>query len=336
MRAVARGKTGWTRKMAVRLSVGFVLLFPPVAGHLDLPLTGATPPATLPASAHRESDRTYKLDLLDKLASPPQLIVFGGSRGTRFDPKRLQQRTGLRTFNAAFSNGRPTDAWGFTCYSLQRAPNVKLHCLWAIQPSIFYQKVLDPGLLQDPRLSRYFPQQMLDDAVPDQIAYVALDLPLFWSPGEFIDDGRMVTNWYDTLESQGRTLDQSLRQYIAAQLGSGHGTGQRTSWGLNQRYFAMTLGLFNSVGVTPVLVMMPTHPVAIAGLGAAAWEKKRVRLLHFLRFLQRTYHFVVLDYSRIESFHGDPNAFYDGVHIKKENADRIIDAAVRAAPQAFQ
>ena len=291
-------------RLAARLSVGFILMFPPAAGHVDLPLTHATPPASLPASAHRASDRTYKLDLIDNLKAPPELIVFGGSRGTRFDPSLLGRKTGLRTFNAAFSNGRPTDAWALTCSCLERAPKVKLHCLWAIQPSVFYQKVLDPGLLQDKRLARYFPQKLLDEAVPDQVAYVALGLPLFWSPGQFASNGLMTNNWYDYLESQGRTLDQSLRQYVAAQLANRHGTGQRRdSWGLNQQYFAMTLGLFNSIGVTPVLVIMPTHPYVIRAMGEQAWEDRRLRLLRFLRFLSRDDRIAVLDYSRIESFH---------------------------------
>lgn len=311
-------------------------MFPPAAGHLDLPITHATPPASLPASAHRASDRTYKLDLINHLKSPPQLLVFGGSRGTRFDPRLLEKLTGLRTFNAAFSNGRPTDDWALTCYCLQRAPDVKLHCFWAIQPSIFYQKVLDPGLLQDPRLARYFPQKMLDDAVPDQIAYVARGLPLFWAPSEFAADGLMTNNWYDYLASQGRTLDESLRQYVAAQIANRHGTGQRTSWGLNQMYFAMTIGLFNSIGVTPVLVIMPTHPYVIQALGAAQFERRRVRLLNFLEFLKEKYRIAVLDYSHISSFHGDPNAFYDGVHVTEKNANLIARAAVRAVPAAFR
>jgi hypothetical protein len=40
--------------------------------------------------------------------------------------------------------------------------------------------------------------------------------------------------------------------------------------------------------------------------------------------------------SRISAFHGDPSAFYDGVHAKQPNADRIIRAAVHAVPAAFK
>ena len=102
------------------------------------------------------------------------------------------------------------------------------------------------------------------------------------------------------------------------------------------RYFAMTLGLFNSIGVTPVLVLMPTHPLVIQSMGDAQWNQRRIVLLDYLRSLAQVYRVAIVDCSRIESFHGDPNAFYDGVHIKKENADRIIDTVVRAVPQAFR
>ena len=49
---------------------------------------------------------------------------------------------------------------------------------------------------------------------------------------------------------------------------------------------------------------MPTHPYVIRAMGEQAWEERRLRLLRFLRFLSRDDRIAVLDYSRIESFHG--------------------------------
>ena len=97
-----------------------------------------------------------------------------------------------------------------------------------------------------------------------------------------------------------------------------------------------TLGLFNSMGVTPVLVVMPTQPEVIAAMGTAQFERRRVGVLKFLGSLRPRYRFALLDYSYIESFGGDPSAFYDGVHIMTKNADLITEAAVKAVPQAFK
>jgi hypothetical protein len=332
-----RSRTESVRRLAARVSVAFMLLFPlGAATHADVPLSHSPLPG-LPPSAWRASDRTFKLDLIEKMAKPPQLIIFGGSRGTRFDPALFEQLTGLRTFNAAFSNGRPTDAWAFTSYLVQHEHVKRLHCFWALQPSSFYQKQMDVGLLTDERLARYFPETLLQEQVPKQIAYAALGLPLFWSPSEYGADGHMTWNWYDDRLAHGYTLQESLTQYIASQQSVHHGTGTGVrEWGLNQLYFAQTLGLFNSMGITPVLVMMPTHPEVIAAMGQARYARK-VRVFHnFLDVLRHRYRFALLDYSYIDSFGGDPSAFYDGVHVMQSNADRIVRAAVKAVPQAFQ
>jgi hypothetical protein len=320
--------------MTARIGVSFVLMFP-ATGALDVPTTQSTPPP-LPVSVCKPSDRTFKIDLIEKMRKPPQLIIFGGSRGTRFDPAHFTAATGLRTFNAAFSNGRPTDAWAFTAFLMQQEQVTKLRCFWALQPSTFYQKQMDIGLLTDQRLARSFPQSLLADQVPKLIAYAGLGLPLFWSPGEYSDNGLMTNNWYDYRMAHGFALEESLRQYIASQQTVTHGTGQRRDWGLNQEYFAQTLGLFNSMGTTPLLVMMPTHPEVIAAMGAARFDRKRRAFHRFLDLLRHKYRFALLDFSHIESFGGDPSGFYDGVHVTRENADRIIDAALAAAPQALR
>lgn len=49
-----------------------------------------------------EEDRRAKLDLIDRLASPPELVVLGNSRARQADPAFLEELTGLRHgFNAA-------------------------------------------------------------------------------------------------------------------------------------------------------------------------------------------------------------------------------------------
>ncbi len=323
------------RHVLARLGVGFVLMLPAAAGHYAVPLAHSTPPP-LPASAARPSDRTFKLNLMQKMPKPPQLIIFGGSRATRFDPVLFQKLTGLTTFNCAFSNGLPTDAWAFTSFLMQQDHVKKLYCFWAIDPITFYSKQMDVGLLTDPRLARYFPEKELERQVPKQIAYAARGLPLFWDPSEYIADGQMTYNQYDSRLAHGFTLQKGLQLYISTQLGKRVATGKPGYWNLNQQYFVQTLGLFNSMGVTPVLVVMPTQPEVIAAMGKAQFERRRVSVLNFLESLRPRHRFALLDYSYIQSFGGDPTAFYDGVHIMVKNADLIIEAAVKAVPQAFK
>ena len=324
------------RRALATLGVSFILMSPSLGDRIDLTKPGASPPP-LPEAALVDSDRTYKLDLIEAMEKPPQLLIFGGSRATRFDPAYFEQVTGLRAFNAAFPVGRPSDAWAITRYCLQRHPRIRLRCFWAIQPSLFQDRQMDPGLVQDQRLSRAFDQQTIDEAAAEQIATMGEDKPALWTPPGYAEDGRLIYNYYDYLESQGRTLDTAIRQWVSLMLGhQPEKPYQGTSWRPNQLYFARTLALMNSIGVRPVIVIMPTHPQGIELLGEEVWRTQQERLHDALDELATRYDFALLDYSRIESFDGDPNNFYDGVHVKAENARRIVDAAVRDAPDALR
>src|SRR5205814_2373867 len=56
------------------------------------------------------TDRPAKAKLVDRLAAPPELVVFGSSRALKIDPAYLQRKLGLRGFNAGVSDGEPEDA----------------------------------------------------------------------------------------------------------------------------------------------------------------------------------------------------------------------------------
>ena len=281
------------------------------------------------------SDRTYKADLIAKLPKPPQLLFLGGSRSMRFEPAYAQKLTGLRGFNAAFQNARPEDAWAFVNLLYQRSPTTRLRVFWGMQPNLFYDRDMDPGLLQDPRLSRFFP--------PELLAQQAANLPQTRAQmpkvnvlkrRRYLADGALVWNQYDVFEAQGRTLDQSLTEYIRLALkhtGSGHSRGVVPR---AEVYFEKTLALLNEHGTSPLLVLMPVHPRVLAAVPSV--ERSLALFKAKLAELARKYTFSVLDMTHIESFGGDPTQFYDGVHIKVSNARRMIATAVRKAPRAFK
>ena len=91
----------------------------------DDPVVPTVPVWKLSSYVNRGWDRSFKCDLVEELSSPPQVVVFGGSRGLRMDPRTVRKLTGLRTFNAAFHNGHPEDAWAFTNWLLSGTPTVR-------------------------------------------------------------------------------------------------------------------------------------------------------------------------------------------------------------------
>jgi hypothetical protein len=291
-----------------------------------------------PAKLVVRSEISYKADLVEKLARPPQLVFIGGSRCERFDPVYAHRKTGLRSFNLATTNSHPEGAWALANWLLKRSPGTRLRWVWGINSTALDDRDLDPALLQDSRFSWYF-----DDALlRGQRKFLPHTASLM--PQRSRLDGRRYSrygllkwNTYDRYLEGGGKLSASLRHYVerafARRLLPGRGVigGTRASW-----YFEKTLELLNQHGTTPVLVVMPVQPAVQALLHMQGWMKGYEHLLTYLQRLSGQYRFRVVDVSRISSFRGDPGEFYDGVHITRKNSDRVIDTLVAQAGDALR
>jgi len=277
-------------------------------------------------------DRTFKCDRLERLPEPPELVVLGGSRAQRFQPSQFERLTGLAAFNFALQNLRPEDAYAIARFLFGRAPDVKLRCFWAVQVTTFSDTPLHPGLLAEDRLTQFLPDALI-------AAQRALDAgvaahEMTWKDA-YSSRGALISNSYDRTEARGIGFDRVMQGYLERMLPkvaapSPHGRGRAKS------YFEKTLRLFNLHDVAPVLVIMPYHPQALAAFRAAGWQDKLDALQAYLRRLQGRYAFRVLDYTEIDSFDGRDDAFYDGAHVKRENARRIVRQVVADLPGAFR
>jgi len=282
------------------------------------------------------TDRAIKLDLLTHLPKPPQLLIFGGSRATRFEPSRFQQLTGLRGFNLAFQNGRPEDAWAFVNFIHTRYPHLRLHVVWFIHVEAFREQGLSPGLIQDRRLSRWLPPALVS-AEQEKLPRTAAEMPKGRDLAltRYGPDGVVLYNRYDQEVARGRRLSRSLDTSIATVL-KRYTTTTASLFPRSERYFQKTLGLLNKMGSTPAVVFMPLHPRLLAAVRPAGWDQRHREVTAYLDGLQKDYRFSLLDLSELSSFGGDANAFYDGYHVKQANARKLIDTVVARCPEAFK
>ena len=279
------------------------------------------------------SEIAFKADLVEKLARPPQLIFFGGSRCQRFDPVYARRKTGLASFNLALSNSHPEGAWALANWLYDRRPGTKLRWVWGVNSATFSDRDLDAALLQDQRFNWYFDDALLR-AQREFLPQTVAQMPQ-WSrlnKRRYARDGRLVWNTYDRYLEIGGTLDKSLDRYIATAIAKlkkaePHGDGRSRS----RTYFEKTLRLFNDHGTTPVIVVMPVHPRVLTALRPYSRDRGHAQLLAYLHGLQKRYHLKVVDLTELSSFGGDEDGFYDGVHISRENSDRVIDALVERA-----
>ena len=292
-------------------------------------------------AAHRKplfvrTDRAVKLKLLTQLPKPPQLLIFGGSRATRFEPSYFQRLTGLRGFNLAFQNGRPEDAWAFVNFIHQRYPKARLRVVWFIHVEAFREQGLSMGLTQNARLSRWLPADLVASErrkLPTTQAEVPAGRDLALT--RYSPDGAVLHNRYDLAVERGRRLSRSVDCSIDAAL-ERYSTTTPALFPRSKLYFRKTLGLLNEMGSTPAVVFMPLHPRLLAAVRPAGWEERHHEVVTYLDRLHKEYRFRVLDLSVLSSIGGDPQAFYDGFHVKRANARRLIDEVVTRWPQSFE
>jgi hypothetical protein len=304
------------------------------AGATAAPARAAGPP--YPANLTVKSELRLKADLIQRnLAKSPQLVFFGGSRSQRFDPAYARRVTGLRAVNIAVSCAKPEIAWGMLNWFYDRWPDAKVRWVWGMQPGMLRDQDLDPALLQDPRFYPYFPDILLErqrallpqtvDKMPHSYGFLR---------NRYSPLGMCLWNVYDQRFAHGLTLSESLDEYIARML---HDPAKESDDDTRARdYFEKTIGLLNEHGTTPIIVLMPTHPRVLRVMRQHHMGGERQQLREYLAVYGQTAKIKVLDFTSIASFNGRAGWFYDGVHITRANADRVIVAVKRGAGDALK
>ena len=299
------------------------------------PAVAATYPP-YPASLTLKSELRLKANLVrDNLRAAPELVFFGGSRSERFDPAVARRRIGLSAVNIARSNARPEDAWGYLHWFYKRWPDAKIRWIWGMQTGMLRDRDLDPALLQDRRFYPYFPDDLLAQQrahLPSTPAEMPQEYPFLLN--QYSPRGLLLWNRYDQRLTQGYTLKQALDAYIARMLHTGLTSPEPDTRA--RRYFEQSIQLLNAHGTTPVIVLMPIHPRVLRVMKQHDMGGERQRLRGYLADLSQTLTIKVLDFTEIGSFNGKAGWFYDGVHITRDNANRVITAIKAKAGDALK
>lgn len=300
------------------------------------------------------TDRALKVDLLGRLTTPPGIVVLGSSRAMKVEPAYIAEKTGARGgFNAAVSNGRPIDAWAFVNLIHERWPDHTPSYLWLLDVEAFRPWPPDPGLVGTPELVAYLPERMRE-----ALHLTDLKLLASWETtsmslrsirkalrdrgpetstqkADFAADGFRIRNYQDDRLAAGRPLAAGLR-YTKRQATKTYSDDYKALDPIARRYFTRTVALINRLGATPVIVISPQHPDVTAAVARLGWAARRREVLRFLAAQRRRHRLIVLDYTAIDRFHGSPNDFYDGYHMTVPNTRRLVDAVLRAHPDALR
>ncbi|MBE0527773.1 MAG: hypothetical protein IH629_01040, partial [Thermoleophilia bacterium] len=210
-----------------------------------------------------------------------------------------------------------------------------LQVVWLLHVEAFREQGLSPGLIQEPQLSQWFPPALVE-AEKKKLPRTPEEAP----PGKdlalttFGADGVVLRNRYDLAEARGRPLSRAIDYSIETAL-ERYETTTAALYPRSQKYFEKTMGLLDEMGTTQVVVLMPLHPRLLDAVRDAGWSERRAEVVAWLRSEQKKHDFRVLDLSELSSIKGDPYDFYDGFHVKRANARRLVRTVVDAVPEAF-
>jgi hypothetical protein len=323
-------RSGWRARLGlVALGVACLLgISIPIAMGGD-----STPTWQLKSYYSRGADRSFKADVYEEMPKVPRVLVFGGSRSLRMDPATIKRKTGLTSFNFGFHNGRPEDAWAVTDWVLDTHPDKPPTVIWCMQATTLADVPMNPGLIVDKRLSQAFPQSLIDAKMSWAMKQPKRNI---LSGRRYGFDGMLWWNSYDAKRKAGLTLQQSLNNYLDADMLAKAGNGKIPHDTRAMAYFVKTIRLLNKHHIKPLIVIMPYHPRALSAFLSVGWGVKQKWLQNYLSKLSEHLDFKVLNCLRLSTFGGTESGFYDGAHLTADNSRRLIRYCIAHAPSCFK
>jgi len=289
------------RSIAVVLTVAVAAL---LAGS-----AGANPSRSAP------TDRSVKLDLIEKLKHGPEILILGDSRGRQAEPSLLQRLTGHTGFNAAVTGGSTPDAWVFTRYAADRFPRQKRRYIWFVSWGLATNLVTS-WLQADPRGRRYM--QEVAPYLSTQTVTVPAQRD---TPTHYRADGSLRIEQSPPSPAQVRKVKAEAAQ-IVSQIGQ-HPPVAPPFDPARYRLFEHLLAYVNGRGERPVIVINPIYPTVLAELEKHG-DPLSTASLNYLHSLQPRYDFVVVDCRDSHQWGGTDYDWTNPTHVNRANMRRML------------
>ena len=290
------------------------------------------------------SDRTVKADKIEQLEESPQLVVLGSSRSMRYEPSYLEEKTGLKTFNAGVNGiGGTADAWAMSQFLHDTRPDADPAYLWLLDVESFVPFEVGARTAGEPRLAQYVDQASIGKG-PREFARALwenrstlLSLDTGWDAArlllhpkeaeisqskyrkQILADGVLKPRQWSEKEWK-RRWPRSVERYSDL-----HGNVFKGLDPTAQEYYEKTLSFMNEQGETPLIVLTPVNPKLRRIIAPLGWTERYEEVVAYVESLRAEYDFVFLDMTDPRVFDFDRKEWYDGVHMTTVNTRPAID-----------
>lgn len=253
-------------------------------------------------------DRKEKLSLVEHLDAGPQLMILGSSRARLAEPSLVERLTGRKGFNAGVTGGTAADAWVFTRFMADRFPNEKRAYIWFVDTGIATNG-LNPALRADPRALKYLPANVRRAADVCPVT------------SRYRPDGSLAHFNHRSRAERARKVAKSVAKLLA-HIRAHH--PRPVPFNPHRYvYFERTLQYMNEAGSRPVIVLNPIYPRVLAELRKYGFPKRKASLA-YLKRLQQTRDFVVVDCEDIRAWGGSADEFENATHVDRTNMRRML------------
>jgi hypothetical protein len=295
------------------------------------------------------SDRTIKADAVEAMKQAPQLVLLGSSRSMRYMPEDFEKLTGLRTFNGGVNGiGGTADAWAMTNLIHDTFPDADPKYFWLLDVESFVPFKIQGRTANEPRLAQYVEGSGTIRKTPSAIArQVWANRSSVFSLDSAKDSLRVLMNRnkvkakYDEYRKRfnpdGTMVDRpltegewnsrwprSVKRYTDLYTDAYFDLDPTA-----QKYFEDTLALMNEQGEAPLIVLTPINPKLRKYIDPLGWPERHQQVLDYLESLRSTYDFEFIDITDITTWDGDPEGFYDGVHMTTDNTARAAEYVLK-------
>ena len=293
-----------------------------------------------PVIADHRPEKAY---LLATRTPKPEALILGSSRAMKIEPALVERYTGLRTFNAAVFFGYAEDDYALLRYAVERA---------GIRPKLVIIGVEWATFAPDPRNQYLDRPNQLSEFLPGrpapmryaQLAGTAISWPETSLSLESVDKfilRRKPPELQMHIEADGylvRDVDERQKANGSFQLAPLMVYSRKL---YQQRLRAFTFDpervrylqeLLQYCRERHIRVMVFATPVyhQLYEDEDAADRQREQSALETMRALSEQGGASFDDFSHVESFGGDPEAFFDGTHIDAQNATLLATRMLAA------
>jgi len=282
------------------------------------------------------TNRSEKLASFRAMTPPPQAVILGSSRVFLMDPDRIEKITGLKTFNASVSFGRPEDHLAMTRYIVEELGiDLKL-IIVGVNVGELNHDPIDPQTITNLDLNRYLPISKKEQVITvlkvlkERFnARMVRDIfvALFFRARGYPEE--MVTFLPNGVQQVDRNAPPNVeRTKISVPAALQLFAGENELSDSRKKFLAELISFAENQGIKIRVIILPIAPVAIKELEESTkYSDLRLSLLEFMMEQRESHQNLrFFDATNLQTYKGDPLGFNDATHPSSVNIDRITDA----------